>query len=71
METNEAAPFTPASAVNPGMFSIGSVPAVRHSLARLGWSIAAIGRLEINEASAAIARGVLRGQGLSEDVVNV
>ncbi|WP_290650893.1 acetyl-CoA C-acetyltransferase [Aquisalimonas sp.] len=58
-------------AVEPGMFGIGPVPAVRQALERAGWSVGDVDRVEINEAFAAIALAVLRELGLSEDVVNV
>ena len=58
-------------AVEPGMFGIGPVPAVRQALDRAGWSIGDVERVEINEAFAAIALAVLRELGLPEDVVNV
>lgn len=38
-------------AAEPGMFGLGPVPAVRQALARAGWSVADIERIEINEAS--------------------
>ena len=57
--------------VEPGMFGIGPVPAVRQALERAGWSIGDVERIEINEAFAAIALAVLRELGLPEDVVNV
>ncbi len=58
-------------AVEPGMFGIGPVPAVRQAIERANWSIADIERIEINEAFAAIALAVARELGLAEDVVNV
>jgi acetyl-CoA C-acetyltransferase len=58
-------------AVEPGMFGIGPVPAVRQALERAGWSVGDIERIEINEAFAAIALAVTRDLGLTEDVVNV
>jgi acetyl-CoA C-acetyltransferase len=58
-------------AVEPGMFGIGPVPAVRQALERAGWKISDVERAEINEAFAAIALAVLRDLGLPEDVVNV
>jgi len=58
-------------AVEPGMFGLGPVPAVRQALDRAGWSIADVGRIEINEAFAAIAIAVTKDLGLSPDVVNV
>ena len=59
------------AAVDPGMFGIGPVPAVKQALARAGWRIEDVERVEINEAFAAIALACLRELGLSEDVVNV
>ena len=59
------------SAVEPGMFGIGPVPAVRQALDRAGWSIGDVERVEINEAFAAIAIAVTRELGFSEDIVNV
>ena len=59
------------AAVEPGMFGIGPVPAVRQALDRAGWKIGDVERIEINEAFAAIALACLRELGLSEDVVNV
>ncbi len=58
-------------AVEPGMFGLGPVPAVRQALARAGWKIGDIQRIEINEAFAAIAIAVTRELGLSEEIVNV
>jgi acetyl-CoA C-acetyltransferase len=58
-------------AVDPGMFGMGPVPAVRQALERAGWQIGDVERAEINEAFAAIALAVLRELGLPEDVVNV
>ncbi|HEX6296935.1 MAG TPA: acetyl-CoA C-acyltransferase [Burkholderiales bacterium] len=59
------------AAVEPGMFGIGPVPAVRQALERAGWKTSDVERIEINEAFAAIALACLRQLGLSEDVVNV
>jgi acetyl-CoA C-acetyltransferase len=58
-------------AVEPGMFGIGPVPAVRQALERAGWSIGNVERVEINEAFAAIALAVAHELGFAEDVVNV
>lgn len=58
-------------AVEPGMFGLGPVPAVRQALARAGWSVGDVDRVEINEAFAAIALACLREIGFAEDVVNV
>ena len=59
------------AAVEPGMFGLGPVPAVKQALQRAGWDIQSIERVEINEAFAAIAIVVARELGLPEDVVNV
>ena len=59
------------AAVEPGMFGLGPVPAVKQALARAGWKIGDIERIEINEAFAAIAIAVTRELGLPEDIVNV
>jgi len=57
--------------VEPGMFGLGPVPAVRQALDRAGWSVGDIERIEINEAFAAIVLAVTRELGLPEDIVNV
>ena len=58
-------------AVEPGMFGLGPVPAVKQALERAGWNIGDVERFEINEAFAAIALAVMRDLGLPEDIVNV
>lgn len=58
-------------AVEPGMFGLGPVPAVRQALDRAGWSVGDIERAEINEAFAAIAIALTHELGLSEEIVNV
>lgn len=58
-------------AVEPGMFGLGPVPAVRQALARAGWAVADVDRIEINEAFAAITLACLRELGFPEDKVNV
>ena len=58
-------------AVEPGFFGLGPVPAVRQALARAGWNIGDVERVEINEAFAAIALACLRELGFPENVVNV
>jgi acetyl-CoA C-acetyltransferase len=59
------------AAVEPGMFGLGPIPAVRQALERAGWRLGDLERVEINEAFAAIAIVVARELGLSEDIVNV
>ena len=58
-------------AVEPGMFGLGPVPAVKQVLDRAGWKTADIQRIEINEAFAAISIAVAKDLGLNADVVNV
>ncbi|MCW5631988.1 MAG: acetyl-CoA C-acyltransferase [Rubrivivax sp.] len=58
-------------AVDPNLFGLGPLPAVRQALARAGWSVADVDRVEINEAFAAIALACQRQLGFAEDVVNV
>jgi acetyl-CoA C-acetyltransferase len=58
-------------AVEPGMFGLGPVPAVRQALDRAGWKTSDIQRIEINEAFAAIVLAVTKDLGLSSDIVNV
>ncbi len=59
------------AAVEPGMFGLGPIPAVRQALARAGWEIGSVERIEINEAFAAIAIVVTQELGLPPDIVNV
>jgi len=59
------------AAVEPGMFGMGPVPAVRQALARADWSPGSVERVEINEAFAAIALACQRELGFPEDIVNV
>ena len=75
-ENNELKPMARlvaygVGAVEPGMFGLGPVPAVRQALARAGWSVADVERIEINEAFAAITLACLRELGFAEDKVNV
>ncbi len=58
-------------AVDPGMFGLGPVPAVRQALERAGWRLADVERAEVNEAFAAIAVALIKEIGLAEDIVNV
>ena len=59
------------AAVEPGFFGIGPVPAVRQALARAGWTVGEVDRMEVNEAFAAIAIACTRELGFAADVVNV
>jgi acetyl-CoA C-acetyltransferase len=59
------------AAVEPGMFGLGPVPAVKQALGRAGWKAGDVERIEINEAFAAITIAVYRELGLAEDIVNV
>jgi acetyl-CoA C-acetyltransferase len=59
------------AAVEPGMFGLGPIPAVKQALDRAGWSLSTVDRVEINEAFAAIAIVAARELGLPQDIVNV
>jgi len=59
------------AAVEPGMFGLGPVPAVRKALERAGWKLQDVERIEINEAFAAVPLAVARELGLAEDIINV
>jgi acetyl-CoA C-acetyltransferase len=59
------------AAVEPGMFGLGPIPAVKQTLERAGWRLGDVERVEINEAFAAVAIAVTRELGLPEDIVNV
>jgi acetyl-CoA C-acetyltransferase len=58
-------------AVEPGMFGLGPVPAVKQALERAGWKTSDIQRIEINEAFAAIAIAVAKDLSLDASIVNV
>lgn len=58
-------------AVEPGMFGLGPLPAVRQALERAGWTIGDLERIEINEAFAAVAIALRQELGLPEEIVNV
>jgi acetyl-CoA C-acetyltransferase len=59
------------AAVEPGMFGLGPVPAVRQALERAGWKLSDVDRIEINEAFAAVPLAVTQELGLPQDIVNV
>ena len=59
------------AAVEPGMFGLGPVPAVRKVLERAGWKLGDVERIEINEAFAAVPLAVAKELGLPEDIINV
>jgi acetyl-CoA C-acetyltransferase len=59
------------AAVEPGMFGLGPIPAVRQALARAGWTNQDVERIEINEAFAAIALAVMQELKLPPEIVNV
>ncbi|WP_246522806.1 beta-ketoacyl-[acyl-carrier-protein] synthase family protein [Neoroseomonas eburnea] len=58
------------AAVEPGLFGLGPVPAVRRALERAGWAIGDLERIEINEAFAAVPLAVAQELGLPEDIIN-
>ena len=59
------------AAVEPGIFGLGPVPAVRKALERAGWKLGDVERIEINEAFAAVPLAVAKELGLPEDIINV
>ncbi|MDQ0390310.1 thiolase family protein [Labrys monachus] len=59
------------AAVEPGLFGLGPVPAIRIALERAGWALSSVERIEINEAFAAVPLAAIRQLGLPEDIVNV
>ncbi len=59
------------AAVEPGMFGLGPVPAIRKALERAGWSLKDVERIEINEAFAAVPLAIARELGLDEQIINV
>lgn len=58
-------------AVEPGLFGLGPVPAVRRALQRAQWTLGDIERFEINEAFAAVPLAVAAELGLPHDIINV
>jgi acetyl-CoA C-acetyltransferase len=59
------------AAVEPGMFGLGPVPAVKKALDRAGWKLSDVDRFEINEAFAAVPLAIAKELGIPEDVINV
>ncbi|MBF7013999.1 acetyl-CoA C-acyltransferase [Novosphingobium resinovorum] len=59
------------AAVEPGLFGLGPVPAVRQALDRAGWALGDVERIEINEAFAVVPLAVIKELGIPEDIVNV
>ncbi|MFM0334395.1 acetyl-CoA C-acyltransferase [Paraburkholderia strydomiana] len=59
------------SAVEPGLFGIAPVPAIRRAVQRAGWTLSQVERFEINEAFAAVPLAVMKELSIPEDVVNV
>ena len=57
--------------VDPGVMGYGPVPATQKLLTRLGLSLGQIGLVELNEAFAAQALGVIRRLGLRQEITNV
>ena len=58
------------AAVEPRLFGLGPIPAVRIALERAGWKIGDIDRIEINEAFAAVPLAVSKELQIPEDIVN-
>jgi acetyl-CoA C-acetyltransferase len=62
---------TAAAGVEPRLMGLGPVPAIRKVLARTGVALDSVGVIELNEAFAAQALGVLRDLGLPDDAEHV
>jgi acetyl-CoA acyltransferase len=60
-----------AAGVPPRIMGIGPAPATKKLLARLGWTVADLDVIELNEAFAAQALPVLRELGLADDAAHV
>ncbi|WP_126424311.1 thiolase family protein [Asticcacaulis excentricus] len=58
------------AAVEPGLFGLGPVPAVKKALARADWSLGDLERIEINETFAAVPLAVAKELGLPLDIIN-
>ena len=59
------------AAVEPDLFGLGLIPAVKQALARAGWSNGDVECIEINEAFAVRVLAVMRELGLPPDIANV
>ena len=59
------------AAVEPGLFGLGPVPAIKTALACAGWRLGDVQRFEINEAFAAVPLAVAQELGLPEELINV
>lgn len=59
-----------SAGVEPHLMGLGPVPATHKALARAGWSLDSIGTIELNEAFAAQALGVIEELHLDGDLVN-
>jgi acetyl-CoA C-acetyltransferase len=59
------------AAVEPGMFGLGPVPAIRIALERAHWTLSDVERFEINEAFAAVPLAVAKSLGIPQDVLNI
>ena len=57
--------------VDPGLMGYGPIPATQKLLRRLGLTLDDVGLIELNEAFAAQAIGVMRRLGLRHDITNV
>ncbi len=57
--------------VDPGVMGYGPVPATQKLLKRLGLTLSDVGLIELNEAFAAQALGVMRRLGLDHEITNV
>jgi len=61
---------TGSAGVAPEIMGIGPVPATQRLLARVGWNLADLGAVELNEAFATQSLAVIRRLGLDPAIVN-
>jgi acetyl-CoA C-acetyltransferase len=59
------------AAVEPGLFGLGPIPAIRQALERAGWKAGEVDRFEVNEAFAAIGLVVRDELGIAPERFNV
>lgn len=59
------------AAVEPGLFGLGPVQAVKRAVARAGWELQDVERFEINEAFAVVPLAIAQVLGVPLDIVNV
>jgi acetyl-CoA C-acetyltransferase len=59
------------AAVEPGLFGMAPIPAIRQALSRAGWKTADVDRFEVNEAFAAVALAIRDELGIDPEKYNI